>query len=478
MNRAVTIALGMVLGYAVFQWGGVVRSDQHIWLFVLGLLAIAQGVGRARRDWAPPPAPALCWAAVLLPTYVLLQVIPLPLAALRVLSPERAAAVDTLASIGAQLHFASLSVSPINTFRQFLLVCGYVVMFLLTRELTSRCADRRWPMVAPIIAIGTLQAALGLWQSLGLGLYQNYGGPGEQPRFGTYANHNHYAGFLEMALPFAIMYPVVVLRRKRSGTQSGLARPLVACGVWATAVTMLLGIVFSLSRMGFISALFALFIMGLLAGGSRLGWIARSKKRSWCAAAVLGGTVLASVLLLPGKLIVRFAQVATMQGLIAEGRTKLWTETLPLIKAYGFIGCGLGGYETAFLRFKISAPLVTDNFAHNDYLQVPAELGLAGCLIVGALAFGVVRAALRGVVASRDQEERYFALACTGALAAIMLHSLADFNLYIPANAMLLAWIAGATLGNRVPGIRVNGGHREASHKMIAGEAVEVAARY
>jgi hypothetical protein len=59
-----------------------------------------------------------------------------------------------------------------------------------------------------------------------------------------------------------------------------------------------------------------------------------------------------------------------------------------------------------------------------------------------------------------------------------MLHSLADFNLYIPANAMLLAWIAGAALGNRVPAIRVNGGHREPSHKMIAGEAVEVASRY
>jgi hypothetical protein len=58
-------------------------------------------------------------------------------------------------------------------------------------------------------------------------------------------------------------------------------------------------------------------------------------------------------------------------------------------------------------------------------------------------ACSLVRSTLHQAVASKIQEERYFAVACAGALAAILLHSLADFNLYIPANAMLLAWIAG-----------------------------------
>jgi hypothetical protein len=40
-------------------------------------------------------------------------------------------------------------------------------------------------------------------------------------------------------------------------------------------------------------------------------------------------------------------------------------------------------------------------------------------------------------------DRRYVALACTGSFVAISLHSLVDFNLYIPSNAMLLAWIAG-----------------------------------
>jgi O-antigen ligase len=87
--------------------------------------------------------------------------------------------------------------------------------------------------------------------------------------------------------------------------------------------------------------------------------------------------------------------------------------------------------------------LLTVDFAHNDYLQLLAELGLAGFAIGAALAFSIVSMGLRGAMKSSDPEGRYFAVACVGALSAIAVHSLVDFNLYIPANAMLLAWIAG-----------------------------------
>ncbi len=112
LDKVTLATLGAVLAYAVFQWGGVVRSDQYAYLLALGLLAIALSLGRSRHRWAPLPSRVVRWAAVLMVAYVLLQVIPLPLAVLRLLSPERAAAVDALAPIGATVSFASLSVSP------------------------------------------------------------------------------------------------------------------------------------------------------------------------------------------------------------------------------------------------------------------------------------------------------------------------------------------------------------------------------
>jgi O-antigen ligase len=435
------ITLGVVLGYAAFQWGGVRRSDQYEYLLALGVLAMLLNIGRQREERAVLPECAVRWATVLLPAYILLQVIPFPMAELRLLSPLRAAAVDALKPIGAKLHFASLSVSPTATFQSFLLVCGYVIVFLLVRELMARFEDHRWLAIWPIVIIGALEAGLGLWQHLG--------GTREQVRCGTYANCDHYAGFLEMALPFAVMYPVTLLRRTRSRRGSPVSLSLAVCGVWALAGVTFVGIIYSLSRMGFIAALCSLFVVGTLAFGSRpLIWVVKSRKRQITAVVLAAALVVAGfVFLPPDKLILRFAQITSVDGLTAEGRIKLWAETAPLIKAYSVFGCGLGGYATAFSKFKISEPLLTDDFVHNDYLQLLAELGLVGFLIVAVLAVSVVGATLKKAAMSPNQGERHLAVACTGALAAILLHSLVDFNLYIPANAMLLAWIAGMAVG-------------------------------
>ena len=182
------------------------------------------------------------------------------------------------------------------------------------------------------------------------------------------------------------------------------------------------------------------------------------------------------VFLPPQRLIQRFAEFVSTDGLTSNGRTQLLVETIPLIRAYPVFGCGLGGYETAFSRFKILGVLVTDDFAHNDYLQLLAELGLVGFMIGAALAFSVVRTALRSAVKSSDPEARYFAVACVGALSTIALHSLADFNLYIPANAMLLAWIAGMAMGVELPETNMDVRERLEVTNVTAVEAVEICA--
>jgi hypothetical protein len=50
------------------------------------------------------------------------------------------------------------------------------------------------------------------------------------------------------------------------------------------------------------------------------------------------------------------------------------------------------------------------------------------------------------IEAGSDPGNRWLAIACIGSFAAIGLHSFVDFNLYIPANALLLAWISGVAL--------------------------------
>ena len=69
-----------------------------------------------------------------------------------------------------------------------------------------------------------------------------------------------------------------------------------------------------------------------------------------------------------------------------------------------------------------------------------------GFAIGAGLAWRVVRQGVRAIAAWFG-DGRYLGLASIGALTAIAIHSFTDFNLYIPANAMLLAWIAGLTAG-------------------------------
>ena len=474
LNRQAVLVLSVlagVLAYTAFQWGGVVRTGRYQYLLVLGVLAMLFGLGRSRDEWSPLPGRVLRWTAVLLPAYVLLQVVPFPVALLRVLSPARAEAMDALGPVGAKVNFASLSVFPAGTFQYFLLVCAYLVIFLLVRELTWHFQDRRWLVIWPILGIGAVEAALGLWQY--------FGGTGEQIRWGTYANHDHYAGFLEMALPFGVMYPVALLHRAHSRWHSSVAPALAASGLCALAALMLSGVIFSLSRMGFIATLFSLFVMGtLLLGTTQLSWVTGSRRRRWVGVGMVGALVLAGFLFLPPeRLIQRFAKLVSTDDLTTEVRTDLSVETIPLIKAYPVFGCGLGGYETAFSRFKVSGVLVTDDYVHNDYLQLLAELGTVGFVIGAALAISVVRTTLRGTERSSDPEARYFAVACAGALSTIALHSLADFNLYIPANAMLLAWISGiaGAVGLRVS--RVNEREQLEHLNVEMEEAVEIGSR-
>ena len=152
------------------------------------------------------------------------------------------------------------------------------------------------------------------------------------------------------------MYPLAVLRGAHTRWHLSIAPALAASGVWTLALLIFAGIILSLSRMGFIATLSSLFVMGaLVLGTTQLGWVTGSRRRRWIGVGMVAALVLAGfVFLPPERLIQRFAEFVSTDGLTGGRRTDLWAETIPLIRAYPVFGCGLGGYETAFSRFKIS----------------------------------------------------------------------------------------------------------------------------
>lgn len=205
----------------------------------------------------------------------------------------------------------------------------------------------------------------------------------------------------------------------------------------------ILGIVHSLSMMGFVAALTSLLVsgVGILAWGLSASRRAETPfLRGAGALACLVLVLCGFLFLAPSDLIERFGRLSVADPGGQTERMQLWKETLPVIGAYPVFGCG---YESGFMRYKKSWPLVTDDFAHNDYLQYLAELGLVGFVIAGTLLAGVLIGAIGAGKRHSSPSGRALAVACLAAMAAILLHSVVDFNLYIPANSLCFAWICG-----------------------------------
>jgi O-antigen ligase/tetratricopeptide (TPR) repeat protein len=432
--------LAVALAYGVYFQGGILAVTWNISFLVIGAVAVTYWMVTPNASLAPSIEPWLGWTVLIAPLYVVFQFIPLPVFVLRILSPNRARMIDSLSGVMEPPRFASLSIDPAATFSCFLNIVVYVVIFLLVRDLAWRSWRRRsWAAVIPLIGIAGLEACLGFLRSI----------PGEVFH-GTYRNRNHFAGLLEMVLPISVAYAIAHLKpdsSERTARRSDDTLPILgvlkSCAAFAVAALMLTAIVFSLSKMGFVGCLSGFLLMGVLALTTRV-----QGTKKWLGVAALALLFAAVFFGLPSDPLANaYTEFVSNNPASAEGRIPIWSDTLHLLRAYPVFGSGLGTYGTAFLKYQTALVDLDFGFAHNDYLQLATELGFVGFLIFIGLMSAVLVHAIRTATQGPDRTTRILGLGCAGAIAAISVHSLSDFNMYIPANALILAWIAGIVAG-------------------------------
>jgi hypothetical protein len=236
----ITLALlAAALGYAVFESGGVLRADWNVSLLLIGAGVLLYWSTLRRGDASPALEPTLRFAIFLLPAYLLFQLAPLPLAILRIVSPARAELTAAIARAAPPVNFAPISVAPFATFEQLFRYLAYIAVFLTIRELAWRFDRHTWLIMLPLVIMAAGEAAAGIPQAYHAGFAR-----------GTYVNRNHFAGFLELSLPFAVAYSVMTLGRRRDRPLA-LGQAFMACLAIATAALLFVGVVDSLSRMGF-----------------------------------------------------------------------------------------------------------------------------------------------------------------------------------------------------------------------------------
>jgi len=129
-----------------------------------------------------------------------------------------------------------------------------------------------------------------------------------------------------------------------------------------------------------------------------------------------------------------------------NGRTIIWQGTLAMFQDYSIIGTGPGTFATVFPQYQPAGTTARFYQVHNDYLHFLVELGLFSVPLFCWILFSLCRTASRKLKSSSRQTWGITLGALTG-IVAILVHSLVDFNLHIPANAILFTVLVGLIVG-------------------------------
>ena len=373
--------------------------------------------------------------------WVVLQIVPLP----AFLAPSNAS-LHSASSGGVTLSFA-----PYQTVSHLILLATYLTAFYLVFLVgADRSAKKR--LVYALLALGAFEAFYGLvqyltgWQQIFTYVKKFY----LEDATGTYINRNHFAGLLEMTFPFTIALALLwagnlsrVAKRGEVNARQLLSAKELLPFVFLLflAVATFAALVFSRSRMGIISALASLMAMFALAGSSALS------KRTRAAVAVLFIFGVGAMVLWVGSdpAVSRFETVGKEYADNGQNRISIWRDTLTLIHQHPLFGTGLGTFVVAYTSVQTTFLTLLVDHAHCDYLEVVSELGLPGGLLVFGSVFWILARAARRYRKIQDRFEAAVCLGCIGSISAILMHSLADFNLYIPANALVFTVVLALT---------------------------------
>lgn len=274
---------------------------------------------------------------------------------------------------------------------------------------------------------------------------------------GPYVNRNHFAGYLEMAAPIGVSLLGLFLGQGRRGDGS-IPDPASANAVGvilASGALMLtiLGVFVSLSRSGILimALVLALQVPVVLALLVRKGITLK-------AVVVIGlviGCIAVFMSIMGWDKINARLRTLQQTEVSDEMRYDLFQNTWTMAMDFPVIGSGLGSYLRVFPIYKTYHKQSIVEHAHNDYLEFLAETGWVGLLAF--LAF-LVTVMVKGLLAIKrclgrsadpDPERVDLGIMISGSLAgvlAISIHGLVDFNLRIPANALLFFVLCGMTL--------------------------------
>jgi O-antigen ligase len=284
---------------------------------------------------------------------------------------------------------------------------------------------------------------------------------------GPFVNRNHFAGYMEMLIPIPVALALSRATRGETRVFYGFAAAIMSIAEAA-----------SLSRGGMVSlAAGLLFLAAISAWRSRDGSHPERKYsfslRPAFLVVVMLGAIAAGVVWVGADFdILKRITHDPLTTSSATDRRGVWGDTLMIFGAHPILGTGLGAFETVYPIYGRGDGSFVIQFAHNDYLQVLSDSGIVGGAIALWFIIVIARAVMQ-VTRSADPFLRALGLGSAAGVFALLVHSLFDFNLQIPSNALLFLLLAaivsraGAVvgLGTADRGSRTDDGRPESARR-------------
>jgi tetratricopeptide (TPR) repeat protein len=386
---------------------------------------------------------------------VILQLIPLPVGIVSVISPNTAALktelLGDLPQTDNALKSMTLSFYPNATKHDLRLILAVAGVFIVVLNV-FRSPERIKRLLMAITIIGAAIAAIALTQNI-FGndkIYWLISSSHCKGYSGPFVNHSNYGQFMNLSIGAALGWLCVKLNGAFAGKKAKLpdvvnylsTGPGKSLWLLAAMIGLCMATLFvSLTRGGVVSMLIAMILTTLLFASKQ-----SCRSYSWIMVII---ALVAFTCVLYVSFDAVYDRLASLKDFDnAQGsRLQMLKDTLVAWTRFPITGTGLGTYSVVYPMFDRSTNAGIAAYAENEYAQVLAETGLVGLGLLIFLGIIVLSSLGKNLCSSGQPalHQSGTGPVCSAAyglcfgIIAILIHSLSDFGQHLPANAMLSA---------------------------------------
>jgi O-antigen ligase/Tfp pilus assembly protein PilF len=341
--------------------------------------------------------------------------------------------------------------SPFISLKELpLFLSGPLLYFIVVNNVHNEKQINR--IISAILIIGGLFGIYGILQYNGIDFLFWVGNVERGKVFGLFGNAGYFAEYLILPLPIAVSLFLV--------SKNKIIKSLLLIGI----LTMASAIALTFSRTPYLSLVISFIFMLLLFVISRGKRLFKENKK--IIIVILTTIVLiVSLFVIPtslnekGTVLSKIKERVSISQLGSEfftgRRVAIWKYTIPMIKDYPLLGSGIGTYKYNTLKYQAiffdrgeNRSLYPHGFAdkaHNEYLQLWAELGIIGLGIFLWLIISYFNYGFKNLRKIKNKYRQGIIIGLMGSIVAFLVDAIFWFPMHQPVNIVLFWLILGLT---------------------------------